>query len=226
RQRRQRRPMRPPRPMRRAFGAGIVATLAGTAGCLGFVRGDEALTAEAVGAVPGDEALISTGYRHRSTETEPLRETIEIAGQEREVELTNVAVECDRGVDLGVLGTVRAATFVAFATPQFDVLGRTFHPGDRVSPSRLASELSSNYEEFSIGEEVTEREWVVFDEPTEVSTFEGRAAIEGTEIDVYVHLGTATNDEDLVIFVGAHPRRLEDEHERIATLAEALAPVE
>lgn len=211
---------------RRAVGAGIATALAGTAGCLGFVRGDDALTAEAVGARPSDEALARTGYRHRSTETEPLHETIEIAGQEREVELTNVVVECNRGIDLGALGSARAAMFVAFATPQFEVLGRTFHPGDRISPRRLATELSSNYDDFSIGEEVEEREWTVFGEAVDVSTFEGRAAMGGTEIDVYVHLGTARNDEDLVIFVGAYPRRLDGEDERIETLAESLAPIE
>lgn len=141
---------------RRAFGAGMLAGLAGTAGCLGFVRGEDALAFEAVGVRPSDGALAETGYRHTSTETEPLSETIEIGNTTREVELENVVVECDRGVDLGVLGTVRAATFIAFATPQFEVLGRTFHPGEHVDPRRIATELGSNYDDLSIGEEVAE----------------------------------------------------------------------
>lgn len=60
----------------------------------------------------------------------------------------------------------------------------------------------------------------------DVSTFEGRAAMGGTELDIHAHVGTATNDEDFVIFVGAHPRRLEGERTRVATLAESLAPLE
>ncbi|KYH26807.1 hypothetical protein HAPAU_19150 [Halalkalicoccus paucihalophilus] len=211
---------------RRAFGAGVLAGLAGTAGCLGFVRGEDALAFEAVGVRPSDGTLAETGYRHTSTETEPLSETIEIGNTTRELELENVVVECDRGVDLGVLGTVRAATFIAFAAPQFEVLGRTFHPGERVDPRRIATELGSNYDDLSIGEEVAQWELTVFDETADVSTFEGRAAVGGTELDVHAHVGTATNDEDFVIFVGAHPRRLKGERTRVATLAESLAPLE
>ncbi|MCL7417050.1 MAG: DUF6517 family protein [Halalkalicoccus sp.] len=210
---------------RRTFGAGVLAGLAGTAGCLGFVRGEDALAFEAVGVRPGNGALAETGYRHASTETEPLSETIEIGNRTREVELENVVVECEKGVDLGVLGTIRAATFIAFATPQFEVLGRTFHPGERVDPHRIATELGSNYDDLSIGEEVAEWELTVFDETAAVSTLEGRASMGGTELDVNAHVGTATNDEDFVIFVGIHPRRLAGERENVAALAESLAPI-
>lgn len=211
---------------RRALGAGVLAGMTGTAGCLGFVRGDDTLSFEAVGARPSEEALSGTGYRHRSTETEPLTEGIEVGGQRREVELKNVVVECDKGVDLGVIGTVRAAMFIAFATPQFELFGRTFHPGDRISPRRVATELGSNYDEFSVGEEIDEWELAVFDETVDVSTFEGRAAMGGTELDIHAHIGTATNDDDLVIFVGAHPRQLTDERDHVATLAESLTGIE
>lgn len=211
---------------RRAFGTGTVAGLIGSAGCLGFVRGDETLEYEAVGAHPSTGALSETGYRHRNTERQPMNESIDIGDQRREVELKNVAVECDKDVNLGALGTVRAATFVAFATPQFDLLGRTFHPGDRISPRRIATELGSNYDELSIGKEIDEWELSVFDETVDVSTFEGRAALSGTEIDVYAHIGSASTDDDLVIFIGAHPRELNDERENVAILTESLAAIE
>lgn len=210
---------------RRALGAGLLAGAAGVGGCLGFVRGEEALRFEAVGAAPSEGALSATGYRHERTAVEPVVETIEVAGRNREVELENVVVECDKGVDLGPVGIVRAATFVAFATPRFEVLGRTFHPGDRVEPRRIATELSSHYDEFSIGEEVGEWDVDVFGEATTVSTFEGRTVMAATEIDVRVHFGTATNDDDLVLFLGAHPRRLGDEREHVATLAESLTAI-
>lgn len=211
---------------RRAFGAGILAGMAGTAGCLGFVRGDEALAFEAVGARPSDAALSATGYRHERTAVEPLAETIEVGGRSREVALENVVVECGKEVDLGPIGTVGAATFVAFATPQFELLGRTFHPGERISPRRIATEFGAHYEAFSIGEEIDEWEAVVFDESTTVSTFEGRAAMAAATIDVHLHLGTVTNDDDLVVFVGTHPRRLEGERANVATLAESLVALE
>ena len=211
---------------RRTFGTGVTAGLIGSAGCLGFVRGDDALEYEAVGAHPSNEALSETGYRHRSTEIEPLKEAVEIGSQTREVELKNVVVECDKGVDLGVVGTVRAAMFVAFATPQFELVGQSFHPGDRISPRRIATELGSNYDEFSVGEEREEWQLSVFDEEVDVSTFEGRAAISGTEIDVHAYIGSATNDDDLVIFVGAHPRQLRGERGNVTTLAESLTTIE
>lgn len=211
---------------RRAFGARLIAGLSAASGCLGFVRGDDSLAFEAVGARPSDEALARTGYRHARTEVEQLSETIEIAGKSREVELENVVVECDKGVDLWVLGTLRAATFVAFSTPKFEVLGRSFHPGERVSPRRIATEFGSNYDEFSMGEEVEEWELTVFGEEVDVSTFEGRAAMDRVDLDVHVHIGVAANDDDFVVFVGAHPRDLDGERSSIARLVESLAPIE
>lgn len=208
---------------RRAVGASLLAGLTGTAGCLGFVRGEEPLRFSAVGAEPSEDALGETGYRHHRTETEPITETIDVGGTTREVELVNVLVECDRAIDLGPIGRERAATFVAFASPAFEVAGRGFHPGDRIGPRRLATELSANYEELSIGDEVAERTLVVFDEEVEVTTFEGRAALGPTHLDVHVHLGTVTNDEDFVVLVGVHPERFEGERENVATLAESLS---
>jgi hypothetical protein len=212
---------------RRAFGAGLLAGLVGTAGCLGFARGEEPLVFEAVGARPSDEALAETGYRHHETRSETIEEAIEIAGQSREIELINVLVECDKALDLGAAGRLRAAAFVAFATPQFEAFGRRFHPGDRISTRRLATELSSNFDELSIGEEVDERTLTVFGEEVDVSTFEGRAVLGPTTLDVYVHLGAAMNDDDFVVLVGVHPRRLDGEYENVVTLAESLSsPVE
>jgi hypothetical protein len=208
---------------RRAFGTGLLAGLVGTTDCLDVVRDEEPLTFEAVGARPTDDALDETGYRHHVTRSEPVRETIEIAGQSREVELLNVLVECDKALELGPTGRLRAAAFVAFATPAFEVLGRQFHPGDRISTRRLATELSSNYDELSIGEEVDERTFTVFDEEVDVSTFEGRAVLGPTTLDVHVHLGSVMNDADFVVLAGIHPRRLEGEYGNVAVLAESLA---
>lgn len=171
-------------------------------------------------------ALAETGYRHHETRSETIQEAFEIAGRSREIELVNVLVECDKALDLGPAGRLRAAAFVAFATPQFEAFGRRFHPGDRISARRLATELSSNFDELSIGEEVDERTLTVFDEAVDVSTFEGRAVLGPTTLDVYVHLGAAMNDDDFVVLVGVHPRRLGGEYENVATLAESLSVVE
>lgn len=209
---------------RRAFGTGLLAGLIGTTGCLGFAHGEEPLVFEAVGARPTDEALAETGYRHHETRSETIRESFEIAGQSREVELVNVLVECDKAVDLGTAGRLRAAAFIAFATPQFEAFGRRFHPGDRISTRRLATELSSNFDELSIGEEVDERTLTVFGEAVDVSTFEGRAVFGPTTLEVYVHLGAATNEDDFVVLVGVHPRWLDGEYENVAVLAESLSP--
>lgn len=207
---------------RRAFGAGLLAATAGTAGCLGFARGEEPLTFRAVGARPDDETLEETGYRHRETRTEPISETVEVGGREREVELVNVLAECDKAIEIGSLERLRAAAFVAFATPAFEAFGRRFHPGERISTRRLATELNANFDELSIGEEVDERTITVFEESVDVSTFEGRATLGPTTLDVYVHLGGVMNDDDFVVFVGVHPRRLQRERENVLALAESL----
>ncbi|ADJ15077.1 DUF6517 family protein [Halalkalicoccus jeotgali] len=210
---------------RRTFTVGLLAALGATSGCLGFVRGEDALAFEAVGARPSEGALAETDYRHAHTGVEPLSETIEIGERTREVELTNVVAEYGRDVDLGALGTLPAATFAVLATPQFEVLGRTFHPGERVDPRRLVSELDSTYDAVSVGEELEEWSLTVFDERVDVSTFEGRITIERTEIDARVHVGTASNDDDLVIFAGAHPTAIGDERTAIARLAGSLVPM-
>ena len=208
---------------RRWFGALVGTSVLSTAGCLGFIRGDESLAFEAGETSVPDEVLSETGYELVETDRPTITETFEVADQTREVEVTNDVSEYQRAVDLGPLGKHEAAVFVTFATPKVEILTRTFNPVGDMDNAELAEQLQSEYDDFSIGSTVDERTLSVLDDDVEVTKFEGEATLsEGTDVDVYVHLGTAEHEDDFVVVLGAYPTQLDGEEDRFDQLAESV----
>lgn len=209
---------------RRAVGSMAVAALAGGAGCLGFVRGDEALEFAATAADPSDDALAETGYERRRTEEMDVVREFSAAGQTREVEVANVLSEYDKGIDMGPLGRARGAVFVAFATPQVEVLGRTFNPVGDLENRELAEEFQSQYEGVTVGDELDVRTIRVLGDSVDLSKFDAQAEFQGVGMDVYFHLGTAEADDegDFVVVIGVHPQHVGSEEENVVALAESL----
>lgn len=76
------------RSRRAVLAAGMTGTVALSAGCLGFVLGDEPLEFAAARAEPTDDALSDAGYEHVETRREDHDETVEAAGATRSVRAT------------------------------------------------------------------------------------------------------------------------------------------
>jgi len=207
---------------RRAVGLAAAGTLASTAGCVGFVTGDDSLRFEAEPAEADERTLSETGYDERRVEEQTVTESFTVAGLTREIEARNVLAEYDKGVDVGPLGEARAASFAAFATPQVDLLWRTFNPIAEMDNREIARKTTSEYDDVTIGEEIDRTTLEVLGDEVEVSTFEAEAYLESELTEVYLHIGTAEAEEDFVVIVGIYPRAV-DQSDEIERLAESLS---
>ncbi len=206
---------------RRALGVAAAGTLVSTAGCVGFVTGDDSLRFAADRAVVDDEALSETGYSEYRIEEQTITESVTVAGTTREVDARNVLAEYQKGIDAGDLGSARSATFAAFATPQVDLLWRTFNPVGEMDNREIAEEFTSGYEGVEIDEETDRTTLSVLGDDVDVSAYEAEAYLESELTEVRLHIGTAEAEQDFVVLVGMYPR-LVDESEEIHRLAESI----
>lgn len=87
----------------------VVALVAASAGCLGFITGSEALEFSANRTVASDAALQETGYQEAGNQT--VRNVVRIgaAGQERQVNLTSYFYSYNRTVDASDLNESQLA---------------------------------------------------------------------------------------------------------------------
>jgi len=198
-----------------------VAVVASTAGC-GFLTGSEALQISAQPATVEESTLSETGYEEQSVTNQTVSREFTVAGQTRQVNVTNSLARYDRSVDLGPLGGQRAAVFATFSSPQVDVLGQSFNPISDMSNEDILSQFSSQYGGLSVGEQVDNRTHTVLGEETGVEKYEGTAQLSGSSVDVYVHVTTVKHGGDYVVSLAIYPQELSGEEERVFTMLDGI----
>ncbi|WP_135363109.1 DUF6517 family protein [Halosimplex halophilum] len=198
-----------------------VLVLTVTAGC-GFITGQSALAFSASPATASDAALSETGYEERAVTNATVTRNFSAAGQTRQVEVTNRQARYERAVDLGPLGSQRAAVFVTFASPEVEVATRTFNPISDMSTREVLRQFESQYEGLSVGDHVENRSVRALGSQRTLEQFEGTATLSGSEVDVYVHAAKFRHEGDYVVAVGIYPQRLDGEAENVVTLTEGL----
>jgi len=206
--------------LRRTAAALAVAVLAVTAGC-GFLFGTEELAFEASPATVGEDALSETGYEQTEMADQEVTRTFEAAGQQRNVSVTNRLAQYEKQVDLGPLGSKRAAVFVTFASPEVSVLGQEFNPIADMSSRDFLDRFESQYEGIDVGEKTGSREVEMLDTTATVERYEGTATMDGTELEVSIHVtDVVSHGDDYVVALGIHPQRLDGEADNVDTLLE------
>lgn len=207
---------------RRALLGGVAAGLASTAGCTALVSGDEPLEFEATRATVTDDALNSTGYELVSEESPTVTREFSVAGQTREVTVTNHATTYQKNIDFGPLGSVKAAMFAVFTTPQIQVAGQSFNPIGEMSNEELLKQVGSRYDGLTVGDRVGSSEVDTLDKTVTVERYEATATVEGQEIPIYLLLGRFKHGGDYVVPVAGYPRQLAEEETNAYTLVENL----
>lgn len=208
---------------RRSFLAGIGATsIAATAGCLDFVTGDGPLEFEASRAMVETSALDETGYELAAKESPEVSRSFTVAGQTREVAVTNRLSTYEKSIDFGPLGSVRAAVFAALATPKIEIAGRTFNPVDDMSNRELLEQLQSRYEGVTVNEKVGTYQVETLETTATVDRYDADAELQGQDVPIYLHVARLEHGADFLIGVGAHPQMVEGEGENIKQLIGAL----
>ncbi|WP_121821537.1 DUF6517 family protein [Halostella salina] len=208
---------------RRAFGGLVTGAIVAGSGCLGFILGNEAQEFEASAATAGDASLEETEYEaagEQESERMEIDRTFSAANQERQVVAVNYMSEYDRSVSV-LSVEQRAAVFVAFSTPKVEILGETFNPIEEMSNRDLIQQVQGKYGGMEVGDEVGTTDVSTLGETVTLSKFEGQADLDGTTVDVYIHIGQVDHDGDYVVPIAVYPRQL-DEEENVVALVEGL----
>ncbi len=203
---------------RRTLLAGVASGLLATSGCLGLVSGDEPLAFESAPASVAESALSETGYERTDAKSPSISREVTIAGQTREVTVTNHVALYEKSVDLGPAGTRKAAAFALVTTPQVRVAGQSFNPVGEFSTERLVREFGSRFGGPTVDRKVNSRSVSALGTTVTVEEFVGTTTVQGQEVDVSMHVSRFEHAEDYVIAVGVHPRKLDGEAENVRTL--------
>ncbi|SMO33439.1 DUF6517 family protein [Halorubrum cibi] len=199
---------------RRALAVAGSLGIAGLAGCtaLDVVTGGDPVEFAAEAATVSDAALEETGYESQGVTDDVITREFEVAGQTRQVEVTNRIAEYDRGVD--VLGQrFRGAVFAALSTPKVEVLGRTFNPVAEMDTDELATMLQDRYEGMSDVERVSEYATDVVGSETTVVEYEAESEVAdaGVTVDLTLHVTEPIEvGEDFVVCLGGYPTAISD----------------
>ncbi|MCU4754439.1 DUF6517 family protein [Halobacteria archaeon AArc-curdl1] len=198
-----------------------VVGLASLSGCLGLAGLDEH---ESKPAGVNRSVLDDTGYDQTGVEPLSIKEEFDAVLFSESVSVTNHMTEHDKEVEIPGVGSQRAATFVVLTTPQVSVLGRELNPVGEMSTRELVDLVADNYDNIGDPTPVGEEEVTVFGETTTMSRYSTQADFDGTELDVLMHVTTAVETEDDLLFtVGVYPEDLEDvEGDNIVALAEGV----
>ncbi len=201
---------------RRLLAAGGAAAVVGLAGCAGIdtdlITGSGPAEFDAEAATVADATLSETGYELVDVSEDVRTESFEVADQTREVEVTSHFAEYDRAVE--ILGErFQAAVFVAFSTPQIEVLGRTFNPVGDMSSEDLAEMVQSRYDGVEDLERRSEYETTVAGSQSRVVQYDARAdlAESGVTVDLVLHVADPVAvGGDFVVGIGAYPEAVGD----------------
>ena len=194
-----------------------------TAGCLDVVTGDGPLTFEAQPHGIDSEIQDETGYEHVNTDSHVISEDFDVAGQTREVEVTNYIIEYEKSIELGPVGTIPAAVFTILSTPQVSIVGQEFNPVADMTTEDLATMAEEQYDEIEDLQHIEDSTVSVSSSETTQSKFSARTTMGGELIELHLHVTEAVEiGDDLVITVGGYPELTPEEEENIFALMEAV----
>ena len=199
---------------RRALAAGGAVGLASLAGCtaLDVATGGEPAEFAAGTATVGDATLSESGYELNDVTDETISREVEVAGQTREVRVTNTVAEYDKAVEL--FGqNYQAAVFAAVTTPQIEVLGEALNPIAEFSTRERAELILSRFEGVGDLERGSEYSTEVLGSDAAVVVYTADAEIEGTGVttELELHIGEPVGvGSDFVLPLAAYPAAFSD----------------
>jgi hypothetical protein len=184
--------------------AGIAAFSA--AGCLGVVGLDEH---EATPAGVEPAVREETGYEQTNVEEMVIKRTVDIAGTSQDVRVTNYLTEHEKSIDLGPIGSIRAASFVVLTSPQISVVGKNFNPIANMSSDELVDLIEADFDAINNAEHVSDGTVSLLGQETTESLYEAEATFNGATTDVDIHITESvetTNDH--LITIGVYPKQV------------------
>lgn len=197
---------------RRTVAAAAVVAVLVTSGCIGFLTGEESLAFESESIAVTDAALEETGYEEQRREEVVQNRTFSVAGQDREVRVTNHLTEYARGTD-SPFAAQQVSRFTAYATPEVKIAGQgPFNPVGDLSNRELALRLQAQYDSIENVSLESNRTVSALGNETRVSKFRADATLaSGEDVEVFVHVTKFRHEGDYVIAVAVNPTRVDEE---------------
>ncbi|PSQ06167.1 hypothetical protein BRC97_07275 [Halobacteriales archaeon QS_6_71_20] len=209
--------------MRRTGAALALGGIGATGGCLGVITGSEPAEFSANLASVPDSTLESTGFEEYRVEPLEITREFEVAGQTREVVVTNQLAQYDKAAE--VFGErLRASLFVALSTPAVEIAGRTFNPVGDLSTRELAQRMLTRYDDVQNLSQEGEDTVPVLGTDTTVGLFTADATVaQNVTTEVTLHVAEAVRSgPDFVVAVGAYPSMLSDQGDDVRTMLRAV----
>ena len=199
---------------RATLGLLVGACATALAGCSLF---DDTLEQSAEPAAVESSAVGSTPFQHDSLTEQSVEETVEVADESRDLQLTNWT---NRYTTVVPGSDLEAARFSLFTTPTVSVAGESVNPFGRLDREQLLRAMVERVDTGPIEsvERTGERTLPVLGESVTVGEFD--AETEQAGVRLRLHLGDRAHDGDLLVFLGVHPEPL-DLSGDIDTLAES-----
>ncbi|WP_277553350.1 DUF6517 family protein [Halobaculum limi] len=209
--------------LRSATGALALGGLTATSGCLSAITGSGALEFSASVASVPDSTLESTGFQEYRVEPLPVTREFTVAGETREVKVTNQLAQYDKAAELAG-ERLRAAMFVVLSTPAVEIAGQTLNPVGELSTRELARRMLTRYDGISNLQSDGEETVQVLGTDTTVGLFTADATIsEGVTTTVRLHVSEAVQaGGDFVVTIGAYPTLLSGQADDVRTMMGAV----
>lgn len=206
--------------------AGATGALALSAGCLGFVLGNEPLEFAAERVAPTDNALEDTGYGEQEIGEETIERSVELpGGVERDVRATVRNSTYSKAVEYRGRRQ-EGAVFAAVSIPSMTIAGRSLNPLSDMSNRELLGEFMSQVdgdggEVRNVSHEESFALQILGDGRT-VDAFVGESDLEGEPIEVEITMTSFEHEDDLIVLLGSLPRALTEESANVEVLMESV----
>ena len=214
--------------MRRVILTAVVALLVVSSGCVGLITG-ETVTFEASEGTVSESTLDSTGYEAANTSERTITRNVSFFGQERTIRIVNQVARytkdgdlanatgnetLKRAVEAGRIDSTSVpglSQFVVLSSPGAEVAGQALNPAATWSNERILEQLADQTGQLNNVEQDGSRTVESLGDSREVTAFTGTTDVQGREVDVRIHVASFEHEGDVIIAVGVHPERLDEE---------------
>ena len=195
---------------RRIIAVVAVAALVTMSGC-GFLLGNEALEFNASPVAVDDTAQSDTGYEETRRSSQAVERSFQVAGQTRNVSVTNYLAEYGRTAET-LFSDQQVARVTVLSSPKVQVLGESFNPLGDLSDRQLAQRFQEQYGSLDDLQFQSNRTASILGSERTVSKFTAQAQMNGgTYVDVNVHISKFADGDDFIVAVAVHPQQIDEE---------------
>lgn len=208
------------------------------AGCMDLLQ--EGVEAEAKPAIVSETTAEDLGYEYVAMDNFTIDETLEVAGESRDINVTTWVTTYSKDVadfeladddesgdfeeETEELLEQQGAGYAVVSTPSKSIAGQEINPVAHLGDEEIIDEFNEEISEGNVTnvEHTGERSVEVLGEAATVKEFDAVMELEdGDESDVRLYMTEVTHEDDIILGVGIHPEGI-DERENMIELTENL----